>query len=231
MDISPHIKFLTMCTAIEIDLDLTTRAIAALESAYRQPPRRYHTLSHIYHMLEDLDKAENLVEEARYNLYFAIWFHDAVYDPTKSGGYNEKQSIIMWEEFVREAAPLLDQYLPSVSCLIRATIQHAIPADISIPANLPVSSIALFLDFDLAILASSSDVYEEYAKGIRQEHLHVPGDTYRKERVKVLTGFLARDKLFLSTDKEAPDKRARLNICGEIEALNDARSEFLMEFD
>lgn len=97
-----------------------------------------------------------------------------------------------------------------------------------VPSDLPVAVIAQFLDLDLAILASPPLAYEEYARSIRQEYIHVPEQTYREARGRVLQGFLGRDKLFLGNGKEQEEARARLNLSTEIATLDSAGNvEFL----
>jgi predicted metal-dependent HD superfamily phosphohydrolase len=107
-----------------------------------------------------------------------------------------------------------------VSCLIKATIRHAIPCAESIASDLPNTVIAQFLDLDLAILASPPDIYEEYAKNVRQEYIHVPEQVYREARGKVLQAFVEREKLFFGDGKGEMEECARENIRTEIAALD-----------
>ena len=44
----------------------------------------------------------------------------------------------------------------------------------------------MFLDLDLSILASDDDVYDQYAKNIRQEYIHVPEKDYCIGKKKIL---------------------------------------------
>jgi predicted metal-dependent HD superfamily phosphohydrolase len=106
-----------------------------------------------------------------------------------------------------------------VSCLIKATIHHAIPPDNAIPGGLPVAVIAQFLDLDLAILAAPAEKYKEYAKAIRQEYIHVPDQAYREGRGQVLRGFLGRGRLFFSEENCQLEAVARTNLSAEITTL------------
>jgi predicted metal-dependent HD superfamily phosphohydrolase len=107
----------------------------------------------------------------------------------------------------------------SVTCLIKATIHHTIPAKDELPADLPITILGYFLDLDLAILASSAEEYEEYSSRIRQEYVHVCAEDYREGRSKVLRKFLERDKLFFGDNKDMDEAQARLNLAAEINAL------------
>jgi predicted metal-dependent HD superfamily phosphohydrolase len=73
--------------------------------------------------------------------------------------------------------------------------------------NLQIDKLrSLFLDLDLAILASEK--YSEYAANIRKEYEHVPKAEYRDARVKILESFLQKaenNELFkVLTNKNKP---------------------------
>ena len=55
-----------------------------LERAYGEPHRRYHTRRHIEQCLALLDEVPDLTDAERQILAYAIWWHDAAYDPTAS---------------------------------------------------------------------------------------------------------------------------------------------------
>lgn len=137
----------------------------------------------------------------------------------------------------------------AVEVMIRATITHTIPdqtTNSDHPSSRPTSNshrnfkspceareessnpmvppqdIALFLDFDLSILAAPRSKYEDYMQSIRLEYDHYADSDYCAGRTAVLHGFLKREKLFFSTvaEKEGWDHRARENLEYEISVLN-----------
>ena len=71
-----------------------------LEAAYAQPHRRYHTRAHIEQCLALLDQVPDLTDTERQILTYAIWWHDAVYDPTASD--NEARSAQMAKADLRD---------------------------------------------------------------------------------------------------------------------------------
>ena len=55
-----------------------------LIAAYTAPGRHYHNLAHIEDCLDALARVENLSAVEREILSEAIWWHDVVYDATRS---------------------------------------------------------------------------------------------------------------------------------------------------
>jgi len=64
-------------------------AARKLLALYQEPIRHYHNLDHIRHCLGEFDLFRNLSRDPD-ALETAIWFHDAVYDPTRDD--NEARS-------------------------------------------------------------------------------------------------------------------------------------------
>ncbi|KAL8287076.1 hypothetical protein RQP46_004082 [Phenoliferia psychrophenolica] len=157
----------------------------------------------------------------RVAIELAIYFHDIEYDPVKGAPWNEEESITVWESFVEAAKPSLDHLREAVSALIHSTIAHKLPG--SCPTSLAMSDIASFLNLDIAILASPHEEYQKYASDIRAEYVHYDLEAYRAGRVKVLSGFLSRDTLFLGDGMEGQESMARRNLKEEIEGLESGR--------
>ena len=87
--------------------EIQNKWINTAKSAYSEPHRHYHTLSHIQFMfdqLQDYTKIEQLSVNETQILHYAIWFHDIVYDTLKSQiiGRNEIQSSVTFKEFAEE---------------------------------------------------------------------------------------------------------------------------------
>ena len=62
-----------------------------LSRHYAEPHRHYHTLTHIFRCLRQLDAAKSLIE-APDAVEIAVWFHDVVHDPeacdNENGAWN-----------------------------------------------------------------------------------------------------------------------------------------------
>jgi predicted metal-dependent HD superfamily phosphohydrolase len=100
-----------------------------LITAYAAPNRHYHNLAHIEDCLDKLARVDDLSAVEREILTEAIWWHDVIYDATRSDNDatrsdNEELSAQLAEQHV--AAHLRDE----VGRLIRLTRTHQVePAD------------------------------------------------------------------------------------------------------
>jgi len=182
----------------------------SLVEHYSSGDRAYHNLSHIQSLLSLsaslIDKIQN-----RDALYFAVWFHDVIYDPKRSD--NEEKSA----EFAAEALASLgvpEQTIAIVQEMILATKHHRV-------ANLSWDLMA-FLDLDTSILGAPQEIYKDYSRAIRKEYSWVPDVLYREGRMKILNDFLGRERIYhteeIRTKYETP---ARRNISEEIRTLSD----------
>ena len=68
-------------------------------------------------------------------------------------------------------------------------------------------------DIDLSILGRTTDVYDRYERAIGEEYKWVPNVTFRRERRKILRGFLERETIF-HTDRfnDLYEEPARVNL-------------------
>jgi predicted metal-dependent HD superfamily phosphohydrolase len=175
-----------------------------LIAAYTAPGRHYHNLAHIEDCLDALARVENLSAAEREILSEAIWWHDVVYDATRSD--NEELSAQLAEQHVRE------DLRQEVGRLIRLTKTHDVqPGD---------RLGAILISIDLGILGAEPARYDAYAAAIRQEFIHVPERDYRAGRAKVLGQFAARPVIFPDTAFAARyDRQARENLARELASL------------
>ena len=175
-----------------------------LVAAYTAPSRHYHNLAHIEDCLAALARVEHLSPRQRDILTEAIWWHDVVYDATRSD--NEELSAQLAEQHVH--ADIRDE----VGRLIRLTKTHDVQADDRLGAVL--------ISIDLSILGAEPARYDAYATAIRQEFIHVPEPDYRAGRAKVLGHFAARPVIFPEADFAARyDRPARDNLARELASL------------
>ena len=172
--------------------------------AYSAPGRHYHNLKHIEDCLAALDGVSGLSARERETLTATIWWHDVVYDPTRSD--NEEESAKRAEENL--APDLRDE----VGRLIRLTKTHNVqPGD---------RLGAIMVSIDLGILGADAAAYASYAAAIRREYGHVPDDAYRAGRMAVLESFTARPAIYPEATFAARlEQQARANIARELLSL------------
>ncbi len=181
----------------------------SLRAAYAEPRRRYHTLAHIEDCLARLAAVSDLSDRDRAVLTAAFWWHDAVYDPTR--GDNEALSADLAARDLPKLA-YAPEDVAEVARLILLTKGH------QVPEGDPLG--ALMVSIDLSILGADPEVYDAYARAIREEYGHVPEDIYRPARAAVLGHFRDAPVLFPDADFAARfDAPARANLRREIAAL------------
>lgn len=190
----------------------------ALLERWTEPHRRYHDRTHLEQVLDtvgELTAAEGgETSEARNEAgdlaALAAWYHDAVYQPTRAD--NEEQSAALARGQLARLG-VSPPVVGEVSRLVLLTKGHE-------PAR-PDRAGALLCDADLAILATSADVYDTYSEAIRAEYSHIPEQDYRAGRAAVLTTLAARSHLFHTGHGRAMwERAARDNLARELRALS-----------
>ena len=188
-----------------------TALLDELIGAYAQSGRHYHNIDHIAALIELLDRHGDSVRN-RDALELAIFFHDAVYVPTRSD--NEAASAALARERLTELG-VNEGLVGEVERLILATRHGASPADADSDPDL-----ALLLDLDLSILGAERTTYAAYAKAIRSEYAVVPDEIYRPGRRRVLAEFLARPRIYATPHlHESWEATARANLEWETATL------------
>lgn len=181
----------------------------ALEKAYAEPHRRYHARAHIEACLAELAAVPDLDERDRRLLTWAIWWHDAVYDPTRPD--NEERSA----EMARRDLPALgasDADVAEVERLILLTKGHTVEQGDRLGA--------LLVSIDLSVLGGAPATYDAYARGVREEYAHVPEAAFRAGRKAVMQRFLEAPVLFADPAfRQRLEASARANIAREIASL------------
>ncbi len=175
-----------------------------LVAAYAAPNRYYHNLAHIEDCLGVLAGVGDLSAADREILTEAIWWHDVVYDPTRSD--NEEVSARLAEQHA--AADIRQE----VGRLIRLTKTHQVePGD---------RLGAILISIDLSILGAAPSRYDAYAAAIRKEFAHVPEHDYRAGRSRVLSRFAAQPVIFPDAAfARKYDRQARDNLARELASL------------
>ena len=120
-----------------------------LSASYSEPHRKYHTLGHIGHCLEEFEPARGLANDS-IAVEMALWYHDVVYDPRSKE--NEERSAVLATEAAAAMGWDRDRR-ERVAGLIRASTHLAAAEE---------ADARLFTDIDLAILGQPRDVFDQY---------------------------------------------------------------------
>jgi predicted metal-dependent HD superfamily phosphohydrolase len=178
--------------------------IGVLLTRFGEQHRHYHTLAHIRHCLTVYDRGpsrDDVVE-------LALWFHDAIYYPRNHD--NEERSADWCREWCQCMGIATEIEERVVACIL-ATRHQAEPR---------TASEALTVAIDLSILGEAPERFRAYDHQIRREYAWVPMETYRRERARVLRGFLERPAIYPHPWWERRfGRQARINLRRALQAL------------
>jgi len=174
---------------------------------YGEPHRRYHTLAHARAVADGVSSiaSPSGLGDPRAAL-LAAWLHDAIYDTRAAG--NEDASA----DYASAALGALGVEAGLVercAALIRVTATHLAET----------LDEAVLCDADLAILATPADVYDCYARQVREEYDWVPDADFRAGRAAILRTLLARDALYRTPVARRWEAAARSNVEAELAEL------------
>jgi len=187
-----------------------------LRARHQESWRAYHGVQHVLAVIDALQELSvDLDTKPSTAHMLAAFFHDAIYDPTATGGVNEQASARLAEETLADAVAagqLRPQTLEDAAAMIRATAGHQL---------IPVPGADVFLDADLSILAAEPDIYRKYTQAIRREYAHLEDEAFRAGRAQVMTAFLERDQVYFSAPgRNRWETAARRNVAAEIAELS-----------
>lgn len=186
-----------------------------LSSLYAGPGRFYHGLDHVEALLT-LARANHAAIADPEAMDAAIWFHDAVYDATRSD--NEALSAALARQHL--AGSCEAARLDRIAAMIEATAGHEPPVFGDAAAE---SDARLFLDMDLAILGAAPEAFDAYEAAVRREYAHVPDAAWRTGRAAVLRRFLERGMIYRTeTFHGTLEQAARANLARSLERLGGA---------
>jgi predicted metal-dependent HD superfamily phosphohydrolase len=176
--------------------------------SYSEPHRHYHTTAHLTWLFDCLEKhADEIGDPTR--LAFAVWYHDSIYDPRRRDNEARSAERAMKELDALGATPALRSHVVQ---LILATRNHA-------EGGRDYDD-DIFLDADIAILASPAAEYDSYARQIRAEYAHLDDAAWAKGRTDFLKATAARERIFRSGIFEGEyAAAARENMARELAAL------------
>jgi len=178
-----------------------------IEQAYSQPNRHYHNLEHLAYMMQKVDEYDAQIQQIDC-VKFAVFYHDFIYSATSKN--NEDRSAETAGEKCQKLG-LSEQQIAKCQTHILATKSHAFNKDMD--TN-------YLIDIDLGIIGESIEMYEAYAKKIRQEYIIFPDFLYKPGRKKVLEHFLHMDSIYKTTEfQKAFESQARKNLRWELDNL------------
>jgi predicted metal-dependent HD superfamily phosphohydrolase len=178
-----------------------------LEALYSHPDRHYHNFRHITDCLSEFDSVRDFSHQP-VPVEFAIWFHDAIYDPRALD--NEERSATLAKQCIAETCRNA-RLGESVAQLVLATKLH----DGSLHFDAP-----LLVDIDLSILGQPADRFWEYETQIRREYEWVPKKVFSEKRAEILQRFLSRKTIYNSEHfVEKYERQARLNLMASLQKL------------
>jgi len=178
---------------------------------YSEQHRHYHNLNHIAYLFSWCDKYIDQIKHPAV-VGFAIIYHDIIYDTYRQD--NEEQSAEIAEAHLTQLN-ISSKLIKNVREFILATKNHVMNEDFLLNEDL-----AMFLDFDMAILASVEDFYKSYSEKIRQEYSKYSDELYKAGRKLALQKVLEMPVIFNTTIfKETFEPVARQNIKKEIATL------------
>lgn len=195
------------------DLGASPRAglFGEVAGRYLETHRAYHTLRHLEECFTLFAAARPLCAHPG-EVAFALWLHDAVYQPKTR---ESEEASARWARKILSDAGAPADVAARVQELILAT-QHA--------ASPPAGDARVLVDIDLAILGAEPARFDEYETQVRKEYAHVPDELFRAGRAKLLHEFLGRPFLYSTPHfRERFEARARANLQRSLQALTAAR--------
>ena len=192
--------------------ELHRKLTAELTSAYSEPHRHYHTLSHVEKCLRELNHVWQYAIRLN-EVRWAILFHDAVYDPR---GQDNEACSADWACRLMDELQRPEDEKARVRGMIMATRHSGRPA---------TPDEALLLDLDLSILGSDETTFNEYDRSIRSEYQWVPEQSYRQARSEILKSFVNRERLFYTAPlHRCYEESARENIQRALQRHSDRQA-------
>lgn len=179
-----------------------------INKKYSENHRAYHNLNHLEELFSYYDQYHNKLENPN-TIAFSIFYHDVIYNIWKKD--NEEKSGLF---AIKELSQLFisSDILKTIKEQIIATKTHE-------SKNIDTQ---FLIDFDLAVLGQSEEIYQKYTQSIRNEYKLVPEFMYKKGRVKVLQHFI--DKPFIyktSIFIDTYEKQAKKNLEKELNTLKN----------
>jgi len=181
---------------------------AAIALAHATPPRAYHSLEHVFEVLEHYrGVAAGPGWRQPREVYLAVCYHDAIYVAGRSD--NEALSADLARAQIAQFLPGQGIDVARVVQLIELTALHGKLSSADLDAEA-----ARFIDCDMAILGADAARFDRYDAAIALEYRDVvPAFVLRFKRRQFLRVLLAKPRIYLSDYGHARwDTAARANL-------------------
>lgn len=187
-------------------IDFPEALVARVRARYGEAHRRYHTWTHVLACFEARELIAPVVMPA---VDLALLFHDAIYDPLAHDN-EERSAALLVEEGRNEG--LDDALLARAAPLVLATQHGAVAA--------ATEEACIVVDADLSILGAAPDVFDAYERAVREEYAMIDDAMFTAGRARVLSGFLARPRIFeMKSSRSLWEAAARRNLERSLRAL------------
>lgn len=180
-----------------------------IKAVYGENERIYHNLDHLFFIFTLADSI-NADFENKDAAYFALFYHDYVYDP--ESGNNEEKSAEVAENDMKSLGVETDTIHRCVHHIL-STKYHEVSTD-------PDTNYVI--DLDLSILGSDADTYTHYAESIRMEYSIFPDEVFYRERHRLLENLLNQQRIFQTQIfYQLFENNARRNISNELKNIQN----------
>ncbi len=164
-------------------LEMIEEVWQEIERAYTKSNRHYHNLSHLEFMINKAVRYKHKIKDFD-SILFSIFYHDIFHNIKRQD--NEKKSAEIATDRLNKLGVPSDKILVCKD-QIMATKEHKRNAS---------QDTNFLLDFDLAILGDSPEIYKAYIMKIRKEYAMYPDFLYKMGRKKVIQHFLNMPSIF-----------------------------------
>ena len=176
---------------------------------YNSNKRFYHNLEHIQNLIL---LQNNFFEKITNNsaVLFSIFFHDFHYDIKRHD--NELKSA-EYAQTTMQAIDLPEKLQNLTYKFILATSNHQIDKTLKFSEQ---TDLKYFLDFDLSILGSSTQIYKKYINNIRKEYSIYSDKQFFAGRKLFIEKMLSKKSLFYTHElNNLFQEQAKINLTYE----------------
>lgn len=153
-------RFISLCSNYTNDENLTNQLYQKIDKCYSEYHRAYHNKTHLQELFTAFDAHKKQLKQPDM-VAFSIFYHDIIYSIWKKDN-EEKSADFAVKEITK--INLSSNSLRQIHQQIVATKNHKTEDD----------DTKWLVDFDLAILGQSSEIYQKYVTLIRKEYRLVP---------------------------------------------------------
>lgn len=179
---------------------------ARLAQLYGEPHRRYHTLDHVGHCLDEFDRVATLLDDPD-AVEMALWFHDAIYTPgARDNEWRSAELFRQWSDGQADAA-----FRQRVRDLIMVTTHRGPPRQ---------GDERFMVDIDLSGFGQPWDEFERDGRLLRAEYAEMADEEYYPGQLRFLLSLQNRPTFFFAAFfKQRYERTARANTRRLVESL------------